>query len=458
MSKYDPQFSLKHPHGEKPSEIRLRVYFNSQEVVYNLVDPVTEEVYKILPKLWDKINKRPVLATSIPRSLRHETANVRAIDAFMKKVIGVCAEIKEYVRVNQIAVTPEYWKEQVKIRLGFKVEKKVEEMTVSQFTKDVISEMEQGELLIPKTKEKYSSGTITSYRYFLNMLEMFDVIRGKVTYFNSIDNDWYDDFIRFLTFEVEYVEFDFYKEDLSPNTIGKHVKNLKMLMGLALSRGVSTSIEHTKKYFIKPKEDAFAVYLTEEELRKIYDVELSGENAVLDKYRDMFLIGCYTALRVSDYKKIDCSCFTTTAEGTRVIDMPTQKTKNRVTIPIVYDELIAIAEKYNYDFPCITSQKLNDAIKEIARLAGITNPVTYFATKGGETRQFTEPKYKLISSHTGRRSAATNLYNIYDIPAYNLMLITGHKSIDNFMKYIKIAREENADKISKRVKEKKDGK
>ena len=38
------------------------------------------------------------------------------------------------------------------------------------------------------------------------------------------------------------------------------------------------------------------------------------------------------------------------------------------------------------------------------------------------------------------------------------MLITGHKSIDNFMKYIKIAREENADKISKRVKEKKDGK
>ena len=51
MSKYDPQFSLKHPHGEKPSEIRLRVYFNSQEVVYNLVDPVTEEVYKLLTKL-----------------------------------------------------------------------------------------------------------------------------------------------------------------------------------------------------------------------------------------------------------------------------------------------------------------------------------------------------------------------------------------------------------------------
>ena len=287
---------------------------------------------------------------------------------------------------------------------------------------------------------------------------MFDVIRGNVTYFNSINNDWYDDFIHFLTFETEYVEYGFYKDDFGPNTIGKHIKNLKMLMGLALSREISTNIEHTKKYFIKPKEDAFAVYLTEEELRKIYDVELTGENATLDKYRDMFLIGCYTALRVSDYKKIDSSCFTTTAEGTRVIDMPTTKTKNRVTIPIVYDELIAIIEKYDYDFPRITSQKLNDGIKEIARLAGITNTVTYFATKGGETRQFTEPKYKLISSHTGRRSAATNFYNIYDIPAYNLMLITGHKSIDNFMKYIKIAREENADKISKRVKEKKDGK
>ena len=273
--------------------------------------------------------------------------------------------------MNQIAVTPEYWKEQVKIRLGFKVEKKVEDVTVSQFTKDVIREMEQGELLIAKTKEKYSSGTITSYRYFLNMLEMFDVIRGNVTYFNSINNDWYDDFIHFLTFETEYVEYGFYKDDFGPNTIGKHIKNLKMLMGLALSREISTNIEHTKKYFIKPKEDAFAVYLTEEELRKIYDVELTGENATLDKYRDMFLIGCYTALRVSDYKKIDSSCFTTTAEGTRVIDMPTTKTKNRVTIPIVYDELIAIIEKYDYDFPRITSQKLNDGIKEIARLAGI---------------------------------------------------------------------------------------
>ena len=40
------------------------------------------------------------------------------------------------------------------------------------------------------------------------------------------------------------------------------------------------------------------VKLTEDEVRRLYELDLS--NSVLEKYRDVFLVGCYTALRISD--------------------------------------------------------------------------------------------------------------------------------------------------------------
>ena len=49
----------------------------------------------------------------------------------------------------------------------------------------------------------------------------------------------------------------------------------------------------------------------------------------------------------------------------------------------------------------------------------------------------------MITSHTARRSFATNAY-LADIPAISIMKITGHKTEAAFMKYIKISEEENA--------------
>ena len=60
-------------------------------------------------------------------------------------------------------------------------------------------------------------------------------------------------------------------------------------------------------------------------------------------------------------------------------------------------------------------------------------------------------KYKvweLISSHTDRRSAATNMYNSGRMKTLQIMLITGHTTEKNFFRYIKINREENAKTLS----------
>lgn len=49
------------------------------------------------------------------------------------------------------------------------------------------------------------------------------------------------------------------------------------------------------------------------------------------------------------------------------------------------------------------------------------------------------PKYELVTSHTARRSFATNLYR-RGIPSTQLMLLTGHKTEDAFLRYIRVSK------------------
>lgn len=56
------------------------------------------------------------------------------------------------------------------------------------------------------------------------------------------------------------------------------------------------------------------------------------------------------------------------------------------------------------------------------------------------------PKYKLISSHTCRRSFATNLYNM-NFPVLSIMQITGHTTEHSFLTYIKVTPTEHAEKL-----------
>lgn len=455
MARLDPKFLLDEPNGNSPTEVRLRLNYEYKRFIYPLYDAVTLKVYKILPCLWDKEAQCPV--ANIPRKWKEYTATCTAIKSMISKVRQAVFETLEYARVNEVQITNDFLREQLDIKIGKRKKVVLEESNLNMFYQKVIDEMIAGSLLTG-SKIKYDNGTIKSHKRTLLLLQEFDLIKNHRTIFNDIDNIWYDSFVNFLTYEYEDVENNFFKEDYAPATIGKHIKNLKMIMALAVSRKISTNREYEQKYFTKPKKESFAIYLTVDEIKQIYNLKLEGEYAPLDKYRDMFLIGCYTALRVSDYTNIRPENFKRTAKNnTPIIEVVTKKTSTRVQIPIANEELYAIAEKYHYNFPKISTQKLNEAIKKIGEMAGITQLVTYERTKGGITESITVPKCQLICSHTGRRSAATNMYNIYEVPERNIMLITGHKTSENFRRYIKISTEENADKVNEKIRARENG-
>jgi integrase len=91
----------------------------------------------------------------------------------------------------------------------------------------------------------------------------------------------------------------------------------------------------------------------------------------------------------------------------------------------------------------LTNQKFNVYIKEVAKLAKIKDLTHKAITKGGTNVSKQFEKHELVTSHTARRSFATNLYKS-GFPAISIMKITGHKTETAFLKYIKVTPEEHA--------------
>ncbi len=128
-----------------------------------------------------------------------------------------------------------------------------------------------------------------------------------------------------------------------------------------------------------------------------------------------------------------------------VINIKQKKTGAKVAIPCSPD-LIRILEKYHYDIPHLSDQNINDNIKEIARLAGLTDKVRMTTTKGGRVGEEWVEKYKLVHSHTARRTGATLMY-LAGMDIYDIMKITGHSTPAMLKKYIKADELEVVDKI-----------
>jgi integrase len=78
-------------------------------------------------------------------------------------------------------------------------------------------------------------------------------------------------------------------------------------------------------------------------------------------------------------------------------------------------------------------------IKEVCKEAGIKESV--LVRKSG--KHIRSEKWELVSSHTARRTGLTNMYKA-GIPTYRCMMISGHKTEQVFLTYLRITQEENA--------------
>jgi site-specific recombinase XerD len=110
--------------------------------------------------------------------------------------------------------------------------------------------------------------------------------------------------------------------------------------------------------------------------------------------------------------------------------------------------MLGLLAKYNNHLPYIWEQKLNQYIKVVAEMAGITEEVPITSTKGGKRETANIRKCDLVKTHTARRTGATLMY-LSGMDLYDICKITGHTNIKNLRKYIKADELDVATKITK---------
>lgn len=233
---------------------------------------------------------------------------------------------------------------------------------------------------------------------------------------------------------------------LAESTTQRLLKNIKTVLMDAYKNDKSVSRQIIKMSI--PSAKSISVYLNFDELKRVKNTPIVG-NENLKYARDWFIIGCYTGQRISDLMRMNKKmiCTKTNIEGNqfKFIELTQEKTGKRVTIPLM-DEVDDILKRYKGNFPPVFSSDkssndtlFNRYIKKVCKLAGINEIVkgmVFNKEKNRNEIKDTE-KYNLISSHTCRRSFATNFYGNPKLPTPIIMAITGHKTEKTFLDYIK---------------------
>jgi integrase len=301
------------------------------------------------------------------------------------------------------------------------------------FIQTFIDEVSSG-LRLTDSGQRYQPSTIKAFVGFQSMLREYMKETGEKLDYNDID----------LKFYGRYLQF-FIARDYSANTIGRHVKHLKTIMRAAREEGYHQNVEIERKKFKVIRVPTSEIYLTRDELHRMMAVDLS-EKPLLAKARDLFLIGCFTAQRFSDYSRIRPEHIKILRDGTRVIELHQLKTTAKVVIPIL-PELEIILERNHYTSPSMLVQKMNFYLKQIGLLAGIDQIYEKEVIKGGRRSIERIKRCDMIKSHTARRTGCTLMY-LSGIPSIAIMKISGHKSENEFLKYIRVSQEETAAQVA----------
>ena len=276
--------------------------------------------------------------------------------------------------------------------------------------------------------------TLRSYMQSLVKLKNYCKYYKEKINFNSFNKEFIINFIAYLE-ELDYAH----------NTISKHLKNLKVIIKHAHDKGLITNTDFSLSFFSLRPEETTAIYLNDDEIKLMHNLDLSDKKN-LEIARDVFLIGCYTGQRISDYNGIDKNCIKQ-IENDSYFSLRQKKTKKSVNCYIT-PKIKEIMDLRHNGLPPkkILDKDLNKNIKRVGELLNFNLKIECISKKGGkEIVEYIE-KYKLIHSHTARRSFCTNNYkkgnSIIDI-----MHFSGHTTEREFYKYIRIIGEEKSNHI-----------
>lgn len=256
--------------------------------------------------------------------------------------------------------------------------------------------------------------------------EQWQIDRGKRT----STYQWLE--FRFADAE-DFREFLVHR-DFSPNTMSDHIKKLKRVFRYARKLELHNNPIADDREFTSPSAVAADVpALTVDEIKRFGKAEC--DTVLQEHVRDLFYMQSILCLRFGD-TGVDAGQLVHKGDDVylRKRSMKTL-TKTMVKCP---ESVVEVLKKYDWKPPQYPrNQVTNKILKKLAERAQIDSPFTWLKQHGNEKTLITNLKYEMVSTHTARRSAATNMILSKMSPFY-VMKLGGWSSIDQMMDYLKI--------------------
>lgn len=266
----------------------------------------------------------------------------------------------------------------------------------------------------------------------------------------------FDKHVSFESFTVDkmldLVDYLRLKRDMRNTTIVKSLSFVKWFLRWAFRNGYQVSqdvLNFNPRLKGTDGKIKKVVFLSIEELTRLYELELPESKDYLERVRDVFVFCCFTGLRYSDaynLKKSD-------DKGT-CIEFVSQKTSESLKIETnkysraLLDKYKDVPLKNDKALPVISNQKMNAYLKELGELAGLTSPETIVYFKGNQRHEEVYPKYAVLTSHCARKTFITNLLYL-GVSDRVIREWTGHRDQKSFDVYHKIVDEIKSREMSK---------
>jgi len=233
----------------------------------------------------------------------------------------------------------------------------------------------------------------------------------------------------------DFQTFLYNDRSLNTQSANKYITIFKTFLNWCVKRRFTDNTDW--RYFTSIRQpDTLKVIITESELEAIRELDLS-KKAHLSNVRELFILSCLCGLRYSDYSRINKGHLKTDSEGNPILQIRQQKTEEIVDIPLTPGAHSIVNKLLEGNIHTISNQKMNNYVKDLCEEAKINEPFEKATYKGRDKKITTVKKWELISTHTGRRTFATNLLN-KGVPAEVVMKFTGHKDYKSFAKYVNI--------------------
>ena len=280
-----------------------------------------------------------------------------------------------------------------------------------------------------KTRKKYET-----IRYNLKSFRDWRRKHGlphfEVT-FDYFDEDGFQSFVDYLREEKKYVN----------TTIRKDIVMLKVVIRWAYRKHYHDNDEFEAYKPALKSAPRKVVFFNKKELEKLEKLEIPSTKLYLVRTRDVFLFQCYTGIRYSDLANLRrCDVHD------KFIEITTIKTIDslRIELNTHSKAILKKYEPFKFDdgmaLPVVSNQKMNKYLHELCELAGFDEPIRVTYYRGNERFDEIKPKYKLIGTHTGRRSFICNALSMGISPQV-VMKWTGHNDYKAMKPYIDVCDE-----------------